>query len=288
MKMNKRLKEYGLVVLGCFITAFATNCVLKPNGLSTSGITGLSIVLEQVTKINYTYIYYGLTAVVLLFTIILIGKREVMKILLLSIMYPTMLVVLQYFNVEIILDDMFLVIMLFGFLYGLGVGIVLKMNYSFGGTDTIAKIINRKFLPFVHISGIMMVLDGIVLLLTAIVMGIKIGLYGIVGQVVFTKVVDYVMFGFGTKLYKHTIISEKHEEISQYIMKNLGRGVTITEVVGAYTKEGHTQISCVCSPKESVTIRRLIASVDPKAYVEVIPMISVWGIGRRFKNIDDV
>ncbi len=52
------IKNYIFLVIGCFITAFASNCILKPSGLSTSGITGLSIVIENITGINYTYIYY--------------------------------------------------------------------------------------------------------------------------------------------------------------------------------------------------------------------------------------
>ena len=280
------LKEYVLMVVGCFITAFASNCVLKPNGLSTSGITGLSIVLESIIHINYTYIYYVLTGVVLLFTLILIGKKEVMKIIALSILFPTMLVGLQALKIEIILDDLILAILLFGFLYGLGVGIVLKINYSFGGTDTIAKIVHKRVLPFVNISLIMLFIDGMVLLFTAFTMGLKIALYGVVGQVVLTKVIDYVMFGFGTKLYKHNIISEKYNEISQFIMHNLKRGVTMTKVVGAYTNADKTQITCVCSPKESVAIREFIAKTDVKAYDEVIPIVSVWGVGNRFKHID--
>lgn len=281
------LKNYMMLILGCFITAFASNCVLKPSGLSTSGITGLSIVLESITGINYSYIYYIFTIIILIATFILIGRTEVMKIIMLSVLYPTFLVILQRFNIQIILDDTFLVVVFFSVLYGLGVGIVLRLNYSYGGTDTISKIIYKKFLPFVNISYIMLILDGLILVFTGFVLGIKVALYGLIMQFLFTKVVDYVMFGFGAKLYKHEIISDKYHEISDYIMTNLKRGVTLMTVTGAYTKVEKIKLCCVCSPKESVDIRKYLSNVDKNAYVEVLPIITVWGIGIRFKKIDE-
>lgn len=281
------LEEYALLILGCFITAFASNSVLKPSGLSTSGITGLSIVLESVTGINYSYIYYIFTIAILVATLLIMGKKEVMKIIMLSVLYPTFLVLLQRLNIEIILDDTFLVVICFSVLYGLGVGIVLRLNYSYGGTDTIAKIIKKKLVPFINISYIMLILDGSILILTGFVLGLKVALYGLIIQFLFTKVIDYVMFGVGTKLYKHEIISDKYNEISEYIMKNLKRGVTLRTITGAYTNTEKVQLCCVCSPKESVDIRRYLSRIDKNAYVEVLPIVSVWGIGMRFKKIDE-
>jgi len=281
------LKEYIFLIIGCFITAFASNSVLKPNGLSTSGITGLSIVLESVTGFNYSYIYYIFTIIILIATLLLMGKKEVMKIIMLSILYPTFLVLLQKLNVEIIIDDTLLVVVCFSVLYGIGVGIVLRFNYSYGGTDTISKIIQKKLLPFINISYIMLILDGAILILSGFILGIKVAMYGLIIQFLFTKVIDYVMFGVGTKLYKHEIISEKYHEISEYIMKNLKRGVTLRTITGAYTNTEKVQLCCVCSPKESVDIKRYLSSIDKHAYVEVLPIVSVWGIGMRFKKIDE-
>lgn len=281
------IKEYVLLFVGCFITAFAANSILKPNGLSTSGITGLSIVLESIIGINYSYIYYIFTIAILIAALLLMGKKEVMKIIMLSILYPTFLVFLQSLNIEIKLNDTFLVVVFFSVLYGAGVGIVLRLNFSYGGTDTLSKIIQKKILPFVNVSHIMLVLDGLILILTGFVLGIEVALYGLIIQFLFTKVVDYVMFGVGTKLYKHEIISDRYQEISEYIMRDLKRGVTLKIITGAYTKKEKIQVCCVCSPKESVDIKKYLSTVDKSAYVEVLPIVSVWGNGMRFKRIDE-
>ena len=133
----------------------------------------------------------------------------------------------------------------------------------------------------------MLMLDGSILIFTGFVLGLRVALYGLIIQFLFTKVIDYVMFGVGTKLYKHEIISERYHEISEYIMKNLKRGVTLKVITGAYTNIEKIQLCCVCSPKESVVIRRYLSDIDKNAYVEVMPIVSVWGIGTRFKKIDE-
>lgn len=281
------LKNYSLLVIGCFITAFASNCILKPSGLSTSGITGLSIVIENITGINYTYIYYIFTIIILIATFILIGKEEIIKIIMLSILYPTFLFLLNNFDIKIELNDTLLVVVFFSLFYGLGVGMVLRLGYSYGGTDTIAKLLHKKIFPFVNLSNIMLVIDGMILIFSGYALGIKIALYGLIIQFLFTKVVDYVMFGIGTELYKHEIISDKYQEISEYIMTNLKRGVTLIDVTGAYTKTKKIKLCCVCSPKQSVDIKKYLLEIDKKAYVEVMPIRSVWGLGNRFKRIDE-
>jgi uncharacterized membrane-anchored protein YitT (DUF2179 family) len=133
----------------------------------------------------------------------------------------------------------------------------------------------------------MLVLDGMILIFSGYALGIKIALYGLIIQFLFTKVVDYVMFGIGTELYKHEIISDKYQEISEYIMKNLKRGVTLIDVTGAYTKTKKIKLCCVCSPRQSVDIKKYLLEIDKKAYVEVMPIRSVWGLGNRFKRIDE-
>ena len=132
----------------------------------------------------------------------------------------------------------------------------------------------------------MLALDGVVILISAVAFGRNIALYSVISQLIVTKVCDYVMFGFGTKLYKLEIISSKYEEIGRYIMYELGRGVTVYQTKGAYTKEDKIQIESVCSPEQSVKIQKFIKEIDQFAFVKVLPMISVWGKGNRFIDIN--
>jgi uncharacterized membrane-anchored protein YitT (DUF2179 family) len=283
--LKKLFNDTIYLTVGCLITAFSVNYILKPNGLITSGITGLAIVLEKYIHINYSYIYYFATLIILLVTFVLMGKKEIMKIIFLSVLYPTVLLAMQSFEFKFVENDLLLASIYFSLFYGLGVGMILRKGFSFGGTDTLARIINKKAFPSINVSYIMLVLDGFVIITAAFAFGRNIALYSIISQLIITKVCDYIMFGFGTKLYKLEIISSKYEEISKFIMFELGRGVTLVNVTGCYTNENKVQMESVCSPNQTVLIQKLIKQIDPAAFVKVMPVINVWGKGIRFIDI---
>ncbi len=283
--IKKILFDTFYLTVGCLVTAFSVNYILKPNGLITSGITGLSIVLEKYLHINYSFIYYIATFIILFITWLLMGKKEIMKIIFLSILYPTVLLVMQNFQFKFIENDLLLATIYFSIFYGIGVGMILRKGFSFGGTDTIARMLNKKLFPSINVSYIMLVLDGMVIITAAFTFGRNIALYSIISQFIVTKICDYIMFGFGTKLYKLEIISTKYDEISNYIMYELGRGVTLFKIKGAYTNEEKIQLESICSPHETVLIQKLIKEIDPSAFVKVLPVARVWGRGRRFVDI---
>lgn len=284
-KIKRFLYDTLYLTIGCLITAFSVNYVLKPNGLITSGITGLSIILEKYLLINYSYIYYIATFIILLATYFTMGKKEIMKIIFLSILYPTVLLMMQGIEFKFVENDLLLASIYFSIFYGIGVGMILRKGFSFGGTDSLARILNKKLFHSINISYIMLILDGFVIIMGAFAFGRNIALYSIISQLIFTKVCDYIMFGVGTKLYKLEIISSKYEEISNFIMHNLGRGVTLFKVKGCYTNEERVQIESICSPNQAVMVQKLIKKIEPGAFVKVVPVVHVWGKGRRFIDI---
>ncbi|MDD2494592.1 MAG: YitT family protein [Tissierellia bacterium] len=284
--IKKFLFETIYLTIGCIFSAFAVNNILKPNGLITSGITGIAFILEKYTNINYSIIYYVINMTVLIITFIILGKKEIIKIAFISIIYPLVLIVLQNYHLKFVENDLLLATIYFSIFNGIGIGMILRKGYSFGGTDTIAKILKKKFFKSLNISYILLVIDGLVIIASAFVFGRNIALYSIISQLITTKVYDYIIFGFGSKLYKLEIISDKYEDITNYIMYELKRGVTLIDITGAYSKEKKQKIITVCSPSESILIKELIKNKDEKAYVEVLPVEYVWGRGNRFININ--
>ena len=99
---------------------------------------------------------------------------------------------------------------------------------------------------------------------------------------------DYLLFGFKSKLFKVSIISQNHKEISSFIFTELGRGVTLHDVTGAYTNERKQMITCICSPSQSASLRRVLAQNYPNVFMEVSPIVTVYAIGNRFVKLDDV
>jgi len=286
-EFNKLLLDCLFVSLGSALIAFAITSILKPNGLITGGITGISIILEKLIHIRYTYIYYVLSLLVLLTAWISMGKREGIKIITLSIIFPFLLIVFQSFQFCFIKNDMMLASVYFGLICGIGSGLVLKRGFSMGGTDTIAKVLHHKIFTFVSVSEILLCIDGAIIVSSAIIYNLNIALYAIISQIIVVIVIDSVVFGFGSKKVKLEIISSNHKDITDYIIHTIKRGVTSYEVKGGYKNLARLKLLTICSPRESMLIKRYISQVDQDAFVDVLPVISVWGKGVGFDSLID-
>ena len=156
----------------------------------------------------------------------------------------------------------------------------------FGGTDAIAKILRKKLFPQYSLSKLLLAIDGIVIILSAFVFGRNIALYALITQVIISRMADMVIYGFEMKIVKLEMITVQAEAISQYIMEDIGRGVSSTEIRGEYTKHAHRQLNVMCSPRESILIKRKAAELDPKALITVVPVETVWGTGEGFTDIE--
>ena len=115
--------------------------------------------------------------------------------------------------------------------------------------------------------------------------GRNIALYALITTVISTKVIEFVMFGLETKIVKMEIISKEYNEIAQYIMTDLERGVTIDTVVGAYTGTERKRLVVFCSPRESVKVKQFVAKLDDQAMITIIHVDNIWGVGTGFKAI---
>ena len=285
---NQLLLDALSIFFGCLITAMAVSWILRPNQLSTSGVTGLALMAEKFTGVDYTYLYYGFSIVILIMAYVFLGKKAALKIVTVSILYPTLLLITDRFKFVLAKDDMFIVCIYFSLFYGVGAGLVIRRGYTFGGTDTIARILNKKVFKDVSISSIMLVMDAIIILLLGVVFGKDVALYALVNHVTYIYIMDYILFGFRSKLYKVSIISHNHKEISNFIFKELGRGVTLHDVTGAYTNERKHMITCICSPRQSAVLRRFLAQNYPNVFMEVSPIVTVYAIGNRFVKLDEI
>ncbi|MBU3110220.1 YitT family protein [Clostridium lacusfryxellense] len=287
INLNENILDFIFVALGCVLIAFSITSILRPNGLITGGITGVSIILEKLINIKYTYIYYVLSILVLAVAWISMGKREGIKIITLSIVFPFVLIVFERFNYTFIKNDLMLASVYFGLICGIGSGLVLKRGFSMGGTDTVAKILHHKIFTFVSISEILLCIDGTLIASSVIVYNSNIALYAIISQIIMVNMINAVMFGFGSKKVMLEIISDHNQDISQYIIHSIKRGVTSYEVKGGYKNLSRLKLQTLCSPRESMLIKRYIAETDPDAFIDVLPVISVWGKGVGFDRLSE-
>lgn len=285
-KGKKAFVDFFLVLVGCTLSAFSTVSIMLPYELSCGGLTGICRILQSFIPINFSYLYYIGALGILLLCLFTLGMREARKIVLLSILYPTIVMILELANIKLLEEtDVFLAAIYFGVINGIGTGLILSRGFSFGGTDTLAKILKKKIFKNSGISQILLAIDAAIILGSGFVFGRNIALYALISQVIFTKCIDMMMFGFDTKIVQLEILTVSHREVADYIMNEIGRGVTNVTVTGEYSQLRRDKIVTLCSPRESVLIRKFVANLDKDAFVTIIHVDTVWGKGVGFSDI---
>jgi len=283
--------DFFFLVIGCSVGAFGITAVMIPNGLTSGGLTGIVRIVQVLLPIHVdlSLLFYAGVMVLLLFVAVTIGLKEARKIALLAVMFPTVLFLFERLNFALLEEqDVILAAIFCGVLLGACSGIVFWRGYALCGTDAIAKVIKKKWLPNASMGQILLVTDVVVILGAVFMFSRNIALYALVTQVILIKAMDFILYGFETKIVQLEIITNMPEEVANYIINDIGRGVSESVIVGAYTKTERKKLITLCSPRESMLIKKFIAKTDKGAFVAVIQVTTVWGAGEGFTDIDEV
>lgn len=284
---KSKVTDLGYIIIGCLLNAYALAGILEPAGLATSGYQGIAIVLEKLINVRYTYIYYLFSIITLILAYKFLGKKDVVRIIVVTLIYPNLILVFDKINLIFPSNNVMLATIYFGVISGVGSGMLYRKGYTFGGTDTLAKILQKTVFKYATLAELLMVINGLTIVASYFVLGGEVVLYAIINHVICTKLLDYVACEWGTKLYRLEVITPKYEGIRDYIL-SLGRGVTLYEVVGGYTGEVKIKMSSTVSPKQLVQIKSKIAEIDTEAFVEITHITSVYSTsGARFQNISE-
>jgi uncharacterized membrane-anchored protein YitT (DUF2179 family) len=273
--INKRaLNHYLLITLGCLLTALSFNLFFIPNEIAPGGLSGVATVLYYLFGFPV-----GITTLVLNVPLFIAGIRQLGGHFGIRTFFATILLSLfiDLIKVPALTDDSLLASIYGGFLMGVGLGIIFRMNATTGGTDLFATLIHQYF-PVITIAWVLFVVDFLVVLSAAILLGPSQGLYAIISLVVGARVIDLVQEGLNTAKAVY-VISNHSAEISQRIMKEMDRGVTLLNGKGAYTGKEKDVILCVVSRMQITQIKRLVNEMDPNAFVLVSDVREVLGEG---------
>ena len=284
MKQSKLIQEYALIILGTILVSFGVNWFLAPNGIVTGGISGIGIILQQISGLLFSFtIPLWLTTIVLNIPLFLISikqrgfnfaKKSAVAVMSLSI---ALAIVEHIPNPFFVGDDLLVSCIFGGALCGLGIGFVLRSSASTGGTDMLASIIRYRH-PGFPIAKLMLGIDGLILLTGLFVFGADKAMYAIIAVFVSTRIVNNVLAGlhYAKAVF---IISNQSEAIAQAIMDKIVRGVTGLSAKGMYTKDNREMLFVVVSQKQITALRTLIQEIDPSAFVTIADVREVLGQG---------
>ena len=224
---------------------------------------------------------------ILVLTFVALGYREVSNILFLSFLYPLVLWVLNHWTVEIILKEKLIAVMFFGVIYGVGAGITYRLGYSYGGTDTLAKILKTKVLKAVELKHILLALDGMIMAVMLLRFSLDVVAYALVGQIIYVNSMNYVIFNMGPKLYEIQIVCENSKAIEAFVIHEIHKSATLSQVTGSYSGQTKTQVDCVCNSREYVQLREFIRDQGVDCFIKVFPLTHVFGQNKDFHRLSD-
>ena len=268
---------YGGVRGGVAITALGCSFFLIPAKIAAGGVSGLATVIYHLTGFPA-----GVIMLLLNLPLFILSWRVLGSIFGARTLFGTVALSLfvDLFNrwAAPITEDLLLAAIYGGVLSGIGLGIAFRSGGSTGGTDMAAQLLAR-FFP-TSVGQALLLVDGAVIVLAGAVFGLELAMYALIAVFISTKAIDLVQEG---QSYAKAclIISDHPEPIGQAIMEQLERGVTSLEGQGMYTRHGKDVLLVIVSRMEIAAIKRIVASLDPKAFVIIHDVHEVLGEGFR-------
>lgn len=265
MEKNLRLelKNTLYILIGLLCCAAAYNMYLIPNNIAAGGFTGIGQLVNSV----FSQISVGTVSIILnipLFALSMrtlglrFGIRSLIAMLGLSLF-------IDHIPFPPATNDLLLATVFGGALGGFGFGLVLRGSATTGGSDMLASLIHR-YIPTVRVSVGIFAVDGLVIAASAFVFDQQAAMYALICTFLMNVVVDVVLEG-PNSAHSFFIISDHSEAIARRVMDEMERGVTAFDGKGMYSGKDKQVLLCVVNRFETMQLRRIIFSIDPRAFV---------------------
>lgn len=262
------IKEALILTIAVAIIAAAVYFFLAPSHTSVSSISGLGIVLSNFVPLPLSAITMILNVVLLVIGFLTCGREFGAKTVYTSIMLPLFLGLFEVIfpNFQSMTGSQELDVLCYILVVSIGLSILFNRNASSGGLDIVAKIMNK----YLHMElGRAMSLSGMcVALSAALVYDKKTVVLSILGTYFNGIILDHFIFDHNRKR-RVCIITEKEEELRQFIIQELHSGATIYEAIGAYNFEKHNEIITIVDNSEYQKLINFINREDPKAFITI-------------------
>lgn len=269
----KRIIEF---LLGCFIVAFAYNIFIAPNNLVPGGVSGIAVIINGLFNIDYATTILVLNIFLLIMSYILLGREKTRASILGSIVFPLFVRATEHLNVWLQIDtsNVLLSAISGGILFGLGAGLIFRAGFTTGGTDIVNQILS-KYLR-ITLGKSMLLSDGLIVLTSGYFFGIKTMMYSILVLYIISLISDRIVLGISdSKMF--LIVTDKDEEVKEYILSTLNHGVTIFKGKGGYKREEEDVLMAVLPTKDFTLLRDGIKKIDKHAFYIITDTYEVFG-----------
>ena len=278
--MPKKLKDALLIVVGTLLMAVGFYFLMMPNGFVLGGVGGIGIILGRLTSLSTGMWLTTLNVLLLIVGFIALGKSVGVRTVICTLLYSGIVDLLEAIvPVKAPLTDQpFLELCCAILLMGIGQAMVFHADASSGGTDILALVL-RKYTS-VNVGRALLYVDIFVCLATFFALDVRSGLFSVLGLIALTYIIDGVLESFSSCKY-FVIITEKPQEISDFILKDMDHSATLVKAEGVYSKSEKTMLHTVCRRREAIMLQRYIKSVDPGAFTIITTSSEIIGSGFR-------
>jgi uncharacterized membrane-anchored protein YitT (DUF2179 family) len=264
------IKDYGLVILGTLIQAVALRIFFVPANLASGGVSGIAQLINHYTNWPIgLMVFLGNLPLFLLGWRYLGGRRFALRtataILTLSFLTDALLW-LPFFPKTGLTNDLVLNSLYGAVISGVGYGLVYRGQGTSGGSDILARILNHyRGIP---ITQSYLITDAAVILGAGFIFGWDKALYAIITLYVSGLVVDTTMEGAGT-VRTALIITSEPAKVSETILTEMERGVTLLSGTGAYTGKERPVLYTVVTRSEVQMLKTIVHQADAAAFMVI-------------------
>ncbi|MBT2687710.1 YitT family protein [Bacillus sp. ISL-47] len=272
-RVLKEVRQIIMITIGAIIAAAGLEFFLVPNNILDGGVIGLSIIAAELTGMTMS-----LFLIILNLPFLYIGYRKIGTKFTIHTLYGVIVLSVStayLHQFEPVTDDLFLATIIGAVILGTGVGLVIRTGGSLDGTEIIAILVSKK--RPVSVGQFIMIVNVFIFILAAfLVFSWETAMYSIITYYIAYKMIDIVVEGL-EELKSVTIISDVPEEISDALIKQLGRGMTYIQGQGVFTGEPKKIIYTIVTRIELSTLRSIVEDIDPNALVAIENIADVSG-----------
>lgn len=272
--MKEKIKDIVLVTVGAFISAIGFNSMFLENNIASGGVGGLAISLKALLGWDPGTFVLIANVPLMLLCLILLGKGTFLKTIYGSMIYPISIKLTA--GLPTLTHDPLLAAIFGGIVLGFGLGLVFRGNSSTGGTGIVVQILN-KYTP-IPLSILVAVVDGIVVLIGFVAFDPDTVMHSIIALMCITYIINLMIAGADSSR-NLMIISKQHEQIKEYIMTVVDRGVTELPILGGYTGREKRMLMTTISRTEVQIVENEILKIDETAFIIIMPANQVRGRG---------
>ena len=269
-------KSHLLTIIGVLICAFSYCIFFSPYKIVPSGTSGLGIIFYELFGLREEITITLLSIMFLIIGYIFLGKNDVKKTILGSLLFPMFIYLFRItlVKVNLSIDNNFLTSIVGGVTFGFGLGIIYRQNHYLGGFDLLNHILD-KYLD-TNYSIITLATDLFVIVIGGLTLGFETFIYSAVAIFICRLMIDKINLGIGDSRSFY-IITTHSDAMKKMITNDLGHGATILKGRGAYSEDDKYIIYVVIPKRDYYRLREGIKKIDSDAFFVVSSSYEVGG-----------